>query len=284
MGSVTHTYSWLLWALLINTRFVSSHTLLLLYIIEQLSVGSTAANDSILAPFSKQTESFHSPCGIGCLRASHQWLGLAISSLACPDLAADHRPNSKTYKSHRYASRVKQYKAQSYGKLTHTQLFYILMLNMSTINNYKYTPTASLNFTLTSWESLLGPKFSVGHNKCDSINVIWCSQQTKKLSWEVPKLEALLQLCSGPITKAVCCYTTSCKSFALITLVLQVHPSIKYLCWFYRKKVTLIPVQNQLFPCLLINYYRVEAKDRYRSASQLLQNKVEIWRFKRCWD
>jgi hypothetical protein len=36
------------------------------------------------------------------------WLFL---SLACPDLAAEHRPNSKTYESHRYTSWLKQYKA-----------------------------------------------------------------------------------------------------------------------------------------------------------------------------
>jgi hypothetical protein len=33
--------------------------------------------------------------------------------LACPDLAADRCLNSNTYKSHRYASQLKQYKAQS---------------------------------------------------------------------------------------------------------------------------------------------------------------------------
>jgi hypothetical protein len=38
-----------------------------LIILEYLSGGSTAANESILAPFSKQTESFHSPRGIGRL-------------------------------------------------------------------------------------------------------------------------------------------------------------------------------------------------------------------------
>ncbi len=33
-----------------------------------------------------------------------RWLGLAIFSLACPDLAAYQSPNSNTYKSHRYTS------------------------------------------------------------------------------------------------------------------------------------------------------------------------------------
>jgi hypothetical protein len=89
---------------------------------------------------------------MGCLTASHQWLGLAVFSLACPDLAAGPRPNSNTYKSHRYASWLKQYKAQHYGKQIHifTTFFYILTLDMSTIDNYDYTFTTSLNFTLAS--------------------------------------------------------------------------------------------------------------------------------------
>jgi hypothetical protein len=74
------------------------------YILEQLSLGSIEANESIFAPLSKRTESFHSSCGIGCLTTSRQWLGLAISRLACPDLAADCCPNSNTCKSHRYAT------------------------------------------------------------------------------------------------------------------------------------------------------------------------------------
>jgi hypothetical protein len=48
-----------------------------LYILELLSVGSTTANESILAPFSKQTESLH----LSCERMpnsfpSMAWLGL----------------------------------------------------------------------------------------------------------------------------------------------------------------------------------------------------------------
>ncbi len=35
-------------------------------------------NESILAPFSKQTDFFHSPRGIERLTAFHQWLGLAV--------------------------------------------------------------------------------------------------------------------------------------------------------------------------------------------------------------
>jgi hypothetical protein len=85
------------------------------YILEKISVVSTAANESILAPLSKQMESFRSPHEIGRPMTSHQRLGLAILSLACLDLASDHRLNSNTYKPHRYASRLKQYKAQRYG-------------------------------------------------------------------------------------------------------------------------------------------------------------------------
>ncbi len=42
-----------------------------LYILEQPSIVSTAANESILAPFSKQTESFHSPHEIEHLTTFH---------------------------------------------------------------------------------------------------------------------------------------------------------------------------------------------------------------------
>jgi hypothetical protein len=79
------------------------------YILEQLSVVSTTANESILASFSKQTKSSHSPCEIGHPTTSHQWLGLAILGLVCPDLAADSHLDSNTYKSQRYALRLKQY-------------------------------------------------------------------------------------------------------------------------------------------------------------------------------
>jgi hypothetical protein len=43
-----------------------------------------------------------------------------FSGLACPDLAADCCPNSNTYKSHRYTSRLNTY--------THTQKFTAVML------------------------------------------------------------------------------------------------------------------------------------------------------------
>jgi hypothetical protein len=40
---------------------------------------------------------------------------LAILSLACPDITADRCLNSNTYKSQRYTSRLKQWKAQCYS-------------------------------------------------------------------------------------------------------------------------------------------------------------------------
>ncbi len=50
---------------------------------------------------------------MGCLGCfTGRWLGLAISSLACQDLAADQSPNSRTYKAHKYTSQVKQHIAQ----------------------------------------------------------------------------------------------------------------------------------------------------------------------------
>jgi hypothetical protein len=47
------------------------------------------------------------------------WLGYFSTILACPDLAADHCHNSNTYKSHRYTTRLKQYKAQYFTQWTH---------------------------------------------------------------------------------------------------------------------------------------------------------------------
>ncbi len=106
-------YLWLLWSLLFKHK-INFFTHVISYIHEQLSVVSTASNVSILAPFSKQTESSHSPREIGRPTTSHWWLSLAILGLACPDLAADCRLNSNTYKSYRYASWLQQYKAQHY--------------------------------------------------------------------------------------------------------------------------------------------------------------------------
>jgi hypothetical protein len=98
-----------------------------------------------------QTKSFHSPHETGRPTTSHLWLGLAILSLACPDLAADHPPNSNTYKPQTNASRLKQDKAQRYGKQRHKiTTFLRSTFNMGTIDNYKYTSMASTNFTLAS--------------------------------------------------------------------------------------------------------------------------------------
>ncbi len=67
-----------------------SHNHSVTIILERMGIVSTAANESILAPLSKQTESFYSPHDRRCLDYFlYWWLGLAISSLACPDLAAD---------------------------------------------------------------------------------------------------------------------------------------------------------------------------------------------------
>ncbi len=66
------------------------------YILERLGIVSTATNESILAPLSKQTESSYSPCDLrylGCF--PRWWLGLTTFSLACPDLAADQSPKLK---------------------------------------------------------------------------------------------------------------------------------------------------------------------------------------------
>jgi hypothetical protein len=46
-----------------NTKFASIHILLHTYALEQLNAESTAANESILALLSKQTESSHSHVG-----------------------------------------------------------------------------------------------------------------------------------------------------------------------------------------------------------------------------
>jgi hypothetical protein len=50
---------------------------IILYILEQHSIVSTAANEFVLAPLSKQTESFHPPCEIDAqqLPAPTAWLG-----------------------------------------------------------------------------------------------------------------------------------------------------------------------------------------------------------------
>ncbi len=53
-----------------------------LYILERINVVTTAANKSILAPFSKQTEPLHPPCELGrfgLLPTQKVWLGLPRS-------------------------------------------------------------------------------------------------------------------------------------------------------------------------------------------------------------
>jgi hypothetical protein len=54
-----------------SLRQVYLHTHIISHLLEQPSVVSTAANESILAPLSNQTESSHSPHEIGRLTTSH---------------------------------------------------------------------------------------------------------------------------------------------------------------------------------------------------------------------
>jgi hypothetical protein len=120
MESVTHALMNHYSRSLLNTKFsVSEH--IILNILERSSVVST---QSVLASLSKQIESVHSPREIVHPITSHQWLGLAF-----PDLAPDQSLNSNTYKSHRYTSRLKQYKAQCYIRHTsYSQSYYISFL------------------------------------------------------------------------------------------------------------------------------------------------------------
>jgi hypothetical protein len=78
MGSVTHTYILMAVIIITYNHKICSFTHIASYILEELGVGSTTVNESIPAPFSKQTESFHLARGLGRLTASHQWLGLAV--------------------------------------------------------------------------------------------------------------------------------------------------------------------------------------------------------------
>jgi hypothetical protein len=114
-----------------------------------------------------QTRSFPSPRGIGRLTASHQWLGLAVFSLACPDLAADRHPNSNTFKSHRYTSQLKQCKVQWYCTETDTYIhnfFTFLHLTQAQWYLRLYIHTLS-KFHTGYLKGLLGPHSSVGHNR-----------------------------------------------------------------------------------------------------------------------
>jgi hypothetical protein len=97
---------------LLNMKFASlKHAIL--YILQQPSVISTAANDCSSLKvdwiFSLTTWD-RTPNNIPL-----RWLDLAIFCLTCPDLAADQSLHSNTYKSHRYTSWIKQYKAQCYN-------------------------------------------------------------------------------------------------------------------------------------------------------------------------
>ncbi len=54
-------------------------------------------NESILAFFSRQTESFHPPCGIGHLAAYQQWLGLVVLAWLAQTLLLIAVPTKNTY-------------------------------------------------------------------------------------------------------------------------------------------------------------------------------------------
>jgi hypothetical protein len=73
--SYTYTYSTVM---IIDISTDSFFSQIASYILEKLGVGSTIAKESILDPFLKQTEFFHSPHGVGCLAASQKRLGLAV--------------------------------------------------------------------------------------------------------------------------------------------------------------------------------------------------------------
>jgi hypothetical protein len=70
MESVTHAFTNYYNYSSLNVKFVSIKHIIL-YILEQPNVDSTATNEPVLAPLSKQTESFHSPREIGLPTTSH---------------------------------------------------------------------------------------------------------------------------------------------------------------------------------------------------------------------
>ncbi len=91
--------------------------------------------------------------------------------------AADHRPNSNTFKSHRYTSRLKHLGTLLQQQYIHSRSFlYILILDTSTISIYTYIHTFS-HFTLASWKGLLGPHSSDGHN-----SLFWKNVKSNVLS------------------------------------------------------------------------------------------------------
>jgi hypothetical protein len=83
MGSVTHILMNCYDNNVANTKVLFS-THIASNILEQLSVVSIAANESIRASLSKQTESSCSSYEMGHLTTSYWWLGLAIFKLGLP--------------------------------------------------------------------------------------------------------------------------------------------------------------------------------------------------------
>ncbi len=131
-----------------NKRVSHTHTCLLLYLTHYhnsfytLSVGSTAANESILALFSKQAELFYPPYGTGRSAASHQQLGLGFSAWLAQIMLLITAPTqtliNHTDTHHDYMARVYCYKA----KHAHTFLFLIKFISII-INIYTYLHTFS---------------------------------------------------------------------------------------------------------------------------------------------
>jgi hypothetical protein len=116
----THICSQLLLLLPINQK-VCLFTHITSYILEQPNVVSNAANESILAPLSKQTESSHSPSETGRLTLM-AWLGYFFQSWLAQILLLITAP-TQTLLNHIYIytswQKQKQYQAQFYSQQTH---------------------------------------------------------------------------------------------------------------------------------------------------------------------
>jgi hypothetical protein len=116
-----------------------------LYILERLVVVSTATNESILVPLSKQTEYFiHQVTWATWVTSNADGLAWLFPAWLAQILLLIKVPNSSTYKSHRYTSQLKQHVAQ-HSNNTHS---YCCSLHIH---------TGELK------RPLLGPNTSVGH-------------------------------------------------------------------------------------------------------------------------
>jgi hypothetical protein len=187
MGSVTRIHNHDCYIVTYKLR-IRSFTHIASYILELLGVGSTAAYASILAPFSKQTESFPSPHEIGRFTASHWWLCLAVFFIAwLAQISLLITGPTRTLINHIDTHHGWNNYVQCYinGHI-HSQLFYILRLNTRTIGIHDYTFT-HLNFILASWKGLLGQHSSVRHTSadCSSSLAWWDSQYLLEHNWRI---------------------------------------------------------------------------------------------------